>query len=179
MQSVLYDAAGRRRSLATMPGFHEGHARGTKVGGIPLTLLPSRRSLRHARGRRQRGGDRFAHVDRGLVAVGSADREALDLAETDLDATRGAVLVQRGEGGRRREVGMDRWAWSQLQSWLAVRRRLPVGALLCVVRGVSAGRHWEPSSARKQLGAHRSPGGCAATVRAPSAASCARCRDDA
>jgi site-specific recombinase XerD len=39
--------------------------------------------------------------------------EALDLAETDLDAARGAVLVR--QGGRRREVGMDRWAWSQLE----------------------------------------------------------------
>ena len=77
--------------------------------------------------------------------------EALALAETDLDASRGAVLVRRGKGGRRREVGMDRWAWSQLQPWTSVRRQLPVGALLCVIRGATAGRHWEPSSARKQL----------------------------
>jgi site-specific recombinase XerD len=77
--------------------------------------------------------------------------EALDLAETDLDASRGAVLVRRGKGGRRREVGMDRWAWSQLEPWMAVRRGLPVGALLCVIRGATAGRHWESSSARKQL----------------------------
>lgn len=46
---------------------------------------------------------------------------------------------------------MDRWAWSQLEPWLAVRRRLAVGELPCVVRGVTAGRHWEPSSVRKQL----------------------------
>ena len=46
---------------------------------------------------------------------------------------------------------MDRWAWSQLEPWLTVRRELPVGGLLCVVRGVTAGRRWEPSSARKQL----------------------------
>jgi site-specific recombinase XerD len=42
--------------------------------------------------------------------------EALDLAETDLDAGRGAVVVRRGKGGRRREVGMDRWgcrSWSR------------------------------------------------------------------
>jgi site-specific recombinase XerD len=77
--------------------------------------------------------------------------EALDLAETDLDASRGAVLVRRGKGGRRREVGMDRWAWSQLEPWLEIRRQLPVGALFCVIRGASAGRRWESASARKQL----------------------------
>ena len=37
--------------------------------------------------------------------------EALALAESDLDGVRGAVLVRRGKGGRRRDVGMDRWAW--------------------------------------------------------------------
>ena len=61
------------------------------------------------------------------------------------------MLVRRGKGGRRRDVGMDRWAWSQLEPWIAVRRQLPVGALLCVIRGATAGRHWESSSARKQL----------------------------
>ena len=77
--------------------------------------------------------------------------EALDLAETDLDAARGAVMVRRGKGGRRREVGMDRWAWSHLEPWIAVRRHLPVGALFCVIRGATVGRRWESSSARKQL----------------------------
>jgi integrase len=66
--------------------------------------------------------------------------EALGRAETDLDASRGAVLVRRGRGGRRREVGMDRWAWSQLEPWMALRRQLPVVALLCVIRGATAGR---------------------------------------
>jgi site-specific recombinase XerD len=48
---------------------------------------------------------------------------------------------------------MDRWAWAQLEPWMAVRRGLPVGALFCVIRGVTAGRRWESSSARKQLAA--------------------------
>ena len=47
---------------------------------------------------------------------------------------------------------MDRWAWSQLEPWLLVRRQLPVGALLGVIRGATVGRNWESSSARKQLG---------------------------
>jgi integrase/recombinase XerD len=32
--------------------------------------------------------------------------EALALAESDLDPSRGAVLVRQGKGGKRREVGM-------------------------------------------------------------------------
>ena len=58
MGEVLLDAAGRRRSPATMPGL---------------------------------------------------------LNESDLDHRRDALLVRRGKGGRRREVGMDEWAWEHLQ----------------------------------------------------------------
>ncbi len=35
--------------------------------------------------------------------------EALSLAEGDLEPGRGAILVRRGKGGKRREVGMDEW----------------------------------------------------------------------
>jgi integrase len=52
---------------------------------------------------------------RGVIVVlwraGLRISEALALAESDLDRGRGAVPVRRGEGGRRREVGMDRWVW--------------------------------------------------------------------
>ena len=46
---------------------------------------------------------------------------------------------------------MDRWAWEQLESWLEIRRELPIGALLCVVHGPTAGRRWQAAAARKQL----------------------------
>ena len=46
---------------------------------------------------------------------------------------------------------MDRWAWEQLDPWLEIRRELPIGALLCVIHGPTAGRRWEASAARKQL----------------------------
>ena len=61
--------------------------------------------------------------------------EALALVETDLVRPRGAILVRRGEGDKRREVGMDRWAWQQLDPWIALRATLPVGALFCILRG--------------------------------------------
>jgi integrase/recombinase XerD len=77
--------------------------------------------------------------------------ETLALQESDLDRTRGAVLVRRGKGGKRREVGLDRWAWEQLEPWLSIRDRLPVGALFCVLRGPTRGRPCSPSGIRVQL----------------------------
>jgi len=59
---------------------------------------------------------------RGLIVVlwraGLRICEALALAEADLDARRGSLLVRRGKGGRRREVGIDDCAWEQLAPWL-------------------------------------------------------------
>jgi integrase len=46
---------------------------------------------------------------------------------------------------------MDRWAWDQLDAWLEIRCELPIGAVLCVIHGPTAGRRWETSAARKQL----------------------------
>ena len=62
-----------------------------------------------------------------LWRAGPRISEALALGESDLDRSRSAVLVSRGKGdkgGKRREVGMDRWAWEQLDPWL--RRRSAV-----------------------------------------------------
>jgi integrase len=152
MQSVLYDAAGHRRSPVTMPGFQRVVLRGTKVGAIrptPPTVEEIIAVMRAA------GNGADAARLRALIVIlwraGLRIGEALDLAETDLDDARGAVVVRRGKGGRRREVGMDRWAWSQLEPWMSVRRKLLFGKLLCVVRGETASRHWESSAARKQL----------------------------
>jgi site-specific recombinase XerD len=77
--------------------------------------------------------------------------EALALAESDLDPGRGATLVRHGKGGKRREVGMDRWAWEQLAPWLTLRSELPVGALFCILRGPTRGWPWAPAGARTQL----------------------------
>jgi integrase len=51
--------------------------------------------------------------------------EALAPAETDLDARRGAVLVRHGKGDKRREVGMDSWAWEHLEALAAAPRQVP------------------------------------------------------
>ena len=43
------------------------------------------------------------------------------------------------------------WAWAQLDPWLEIRRQLPIGAVLCLIHGPTAGRRWEAAAARKQL----------------------------
>ena len=92
---------------------------------------------------------------RGLIVVlwraGLRISEALALVESDLDRDRGAILVRRGKGGKRREVGMDGWGWEQLDPWLRVREQMPVGALFCIVHGPSRGRPWSPAAVRVQL----------------------------
>ena len=151
MEPVL-DAAGHRRSPATMPGYHRGRTprnKGIRYPADPPTIEEIVAVMRTAG--EGPNGARLRALIVVLWRAGLRISEALDLAETDLDRSRGAVLVRRGKGGRRREVGMDHWAWDQLQPWLEIRARLPVGALLCVIHGATAGRRWEPSAARKQL----------------------------
>jgi integrase len=86
-----------------------------------------------------------------LWRAGSRIHEALALSEPDLDHRRGALLVRRGKGGRRREVGMDEWAWEHLQRWIALRLELPVGPLFRVINGPTRGRPWTAAVARAEL----------------------------
>jgi site-specific recombinase XerD len=92
---------------------------------------------------------------RGLIVIlwraGLRIHEALALAEADLDPRHGAVLVRRGKGGRRREVGMDAWGWTALQPWLETRIELPVGPLFCILTGPTRGSHWSSAAARTDL----------------------------
>jgi site-specific recombinase XerD len=75
---------------------------------------------------------------RGIMVVlwraGLRISEALALNETDLNPDRGSLVVRHRKGDKRREVGMDRWAWTHLTPWLEVRPAFPVGRLFCVVR---------------------------------------------
>jgi integrase len=112
MSELLLDAAGRRRSPATMPEFHAGHPprnKGLRYPADPPTIEEIVAVMRRA-------GDTI-HGRRlcGLIVVlwraGLRIHEALALAEADLDPRRGSLLVRRGKGGRRREVGMDDCAW--------------------------------------------------------------------
>jgi integrase len=70
------------------------------------------------------GGARLRALIVILWRAGLRIGEALDLAETDLDSGRGAVLVRKGKGGRRREVGMDRWAWQHYSDAMVIPTRI-------------------------------------------------------
>jgi site-specific recombinase XerD len=150
--SQLLDAAGRRRSPATMPGFHAGRPprnKGVRYPADPPTVEEIVAVMRAA-------GDTVHGCRlRSLIVVlwraGLRISEALALGELDLDPRRGSVLVRRGKGGRRREVGMDDWAWEQLRPWLQARRALPLGPLFCVITGPTGGRCWSSAAARTEI----------------------------
>src|SRR5262245_24593279 len=101
------------------------------------------------------GDGAFGRRLRGLIMVlwraGLRISEALALSEADLEDARGSPLVRRGKGGRRREVGMDDWAWEQLRPWLETRLSFPVGPLFCVIARPTTGRPWSSSHARIAL----------------------------
>jgi integrase len=152
MSELLLDAAGRRRSPVTLPDFHAGRPprnKGIRYPADPPTVEEIIAVMRAA------GDAVHGRRLRGLIVVlwraGLRICEALALTEADLDSRRGSLLVRRGKGGRRREVGMDDWAWEQLEPWLQVRVELPIGPLVCVVTGPTRGRPWSASAARSGL----------------------------
>ena len=149
--SVL-DAAGRRRSPATVPGYHAGRPprnKGMRYPADPPTVEEIVAVMRHA------AADRHGWRVRAMIVVlwraGLRIQEALALAEQDLDHRRGSLLVRNGKGGRRREVGMDEWGWEQLRPWLNARTALPVGPLFCIIDGPTRGRPWSGAAVRGEF----------------------------
>jgi site-specific recombinase XerD len=104
---------------------------------------------------REAGESRHGRRLRAVIVVlwraGLRIQEALALTETDLDQRRGSVLIRHGKNDKRREVGMDAWAWSALAPWIADRTDLPVGPLFCVIDGPTRGRAWSASAVRVEL----------------------------
>ena len=104
MSQLLLDAAGRRRSPATLPGFHAGcppRNKGRRYPADPPTIEEIVAVMRHA------GDGIHGRRLRGLIVMlwraGLRIHEAPALSEADLDRRRGSLLVGRGKGGRRRE----------------------------------------------------------------------------
>ena len=110
----LLDAAGRRRSLATLSDLHAGRAPGNKgqrYAADPPTVDEIIAVMRHA------GHARYGNRLNGLIVVlwraGVRINEALSLTESDLDKRRGSIFGQarkerssaRGRDGRLGVVG--------------------------------------------------------------------------
>ena len=146
------DSLGRPRSPAAVSGYLAGRPSRNKGRRYPAD--PPRTEEIIAVMRCAGDGLHGARA-RGLIVVlwraGLRIQEALDLNELDLDPGRGSVLVRCGKGGRRREVGMDDWAFDQLQPWLTARQTMPVGPLFCVINGHTRGRAWSATAARAAL----------------------------
>src|SRR5688500_4321422 len=171
MSELLLDAAGRRRSPATLPDFHAGRPprnKGIRYPADPPTIEEIVAVMRRA------GDGLHGRRLRGLIVVlwraGLRICEALALTEAYLAARRGSLLVRRGKGGRRRrEVGMDDWAFEQLAPGLKTRVELPVGPLFCGrhrtdARAAVVGRRGTLGAAPRGSGRRR-----ATTLRAASA----------
>jgi len=153
MQSTpLLDRAGRRRSPAATSSFHQGRApsnKGLRYPPDPPTVQEIVAVMRVAGENPE--GVRLRGIILVLWRAGLRISEALALNETDLDLSRGSLVVRHGKGDKRREVGMDRWAWAHLQPWLELRRELPVGRLFCVLLGPTCGRPCASAGIRAQL----------------------------
>jgi site-specific recombinase XerD len=148
----LVNAAGRRRSPVTLPGYLAGRPprnKGLCYPPDPPTVEEIVAVMRQAGDGVQ--GARMRALIVLLWRAGLRINEALRLTEHDLEPGAGSVLVRHGKGGRRREVGMDRWGWDHLRPWLELRIGMPVGPLLCVVEGRTRGRPWAADAARAQL----------------------------
>jgi len=117
--SSMLDAAGRRRSPATLPGHQAGRSppnKGMLYPADPPTVEEIVCVMRHAS--EDTHGFRLRAMIVMLWRGGLRVQEALAMSEHGLDPRRGSVLVRCGKGGRRREVGMDGWGWENLRPWL-------------------------------------------------------------
>jgi integrase len=108
MSELLVDRAGRRRSPATLPGFHAGrppHNKGLRYPADPPKVEELVAVMRAA------GDDAHGRRLRGLIVIlsraGLRIQEALALAESDLDQRRGALSSDAA-----RAAGFARSAWT-------------------------------------------------------------------
>ena len=166
--TMLLDTRGRCRSPATLSSFHQGRPPrnpGQRYPADPPTVEEIIAVMRAA------GDDADAVRLRGLIVVlwraGLRISEALALNESDLDSSRGGILVRRGKGGkaprgRHGPVGLGVAQPVAAAAGHAAGRR----AVLRAARPdtwSSVGARWCPVAAAPSS----RPSGCTASVRPP------------
>lgn len=148
----VFDVRGRRRSAANMPGYRTGRPpanKGRKFPADPPTIEEVVLLLRACEdtpyGLRRRALLILLWRAGLRIALPAASRSC------SVSASASLIVVRHGKGGKRRIVGIDQWGSSELQPWLEHRRTLPVGGLICVLDGPTAGRPMSDSCARREL----------------------------
>jgi hypothetical protein len=168
--SPVLDAAGRRRSPATRPGYHAGRPprnKGQLYPADPPTVEEIIAVLR------QTADDRHGFRLRALIVVlwrgGLRIPEALALGERDLDPCRGSLLVRSGKGGRRREIEMDAWVGSGCDRGSPSASLCSIGPLFCVIDGPTRGRCWSGANVRVESAGSQPTLGSGGASPAPAA----------
>lgn len=151
-EGTLLDICGRRRSPATLPGYHAGRKPGNAGQSYPadppsvLEIVAVMKACDESI-----AGQRLRALIVVLWRSGIRISEALALRESDLDERANSILIRAGKGGKRRLIGMDDWGWQELRPWIAARETLPVGTVFPVVLGASIGKQWSAPGARQAL----------------------------
>jgi integrase len=178
MSDLLIDRAGRRRSPATMPGFHAGRPPRNKGLRYPADPPKVEEIIAVMRGAGDRAhGRRLRALLVLLWRAGLRIHEALALTEGDLDQRRGSLVIRRGKGGRRREVGLGHVGMGRTPT--LARSAARASGRCLALRHL---RHdvWAPLVARggaRGPEAHGCRGRGSASVRAAPTAPCPRRRD--
>ena len=151
MSERLLDRAGRRRSPATMPGFHAGHAPGNKGLRYPADppKLEEIVAVRRAAGDRAHG--RRLRTDGNPVAIKAPHPRS---ARAHRRRPRSPPRLAPGPERQGRAPPRGRHGRMGMGTTPALARhaaRTPDGPLFCVINGTTRGRHWSPAAARAEL----------------------------
>src|SRR5215203_3159226 len=174
----LLDAAGRRRSPATLPGFHAGRPPRNKGFRYP----PDPPRVEEIISVMRRAGETDHGVRlRALIVIlwraGLRIGETMALTEPDLDPGRGSILVRQGKGGKRREVGMDDWRLRSTPALACAPARDAGRDAVLRDRWPNAREALDACSRAQPPAPGLNEGRSAAPLRSPPAAPRARCRD--
>ena len=148
MSELMLDRAGRRRSPATMPGFHTGHVPGNKRHRYPADPPKVEEIVAVMRVAGDRPHDcRMRALIVILWRAWLRIHEALEFTGGDLDETRAARATRQGRAptrSRHGRLGRDSCSRGSAAT------QLPVGPF-CVIAGSTRGRPWSSAAARAQL----------------------------
>jgi hypothetical protein len=151
MTEPLLDAAGRRRSPATMPGFRAGRPprnKGVRYPADPPTVEEVVAVMRAAGDGRHGRRLRVLSWCCGVPACASTKRPRSTRPTSTIAAARCSFGAVRAAGAAK---SASTRGWQQRRPWLTGRLELPVGPLFCVINGRTRGRPWSSAAARAEL----------------------------